>query len=389
MSAAVTRVAVIGLGAISQSVHLPLLRRNAEAFAIAALVDLSAARTADMGARYGVPSARRFTSVDELVAATAAGDLDVDAAILATTGSHAGDTLRLVRAGIRVLAEKPLAYSLAELDELTAYGREAGLDLRDWVRVGYMKEYDTASLRAKELLADVTLRAIDVQVMHPLDGSQLAYARLAAPTGDVPRDTIEPLLAATAAIVDGAVGSDLPVDLRTLYTNVVLGSIVHDVGLLRSLVGGLGEVAFAQHWGPKMPGSVHVRGTLARDETPWTVDWHYIDGYPDYQETVAFHHEAGSIELVFGVPYVTNLPTILRVTESHPELGIRVSESRWMQQEAFENELYALAALVRGERPDGASVEESVADVRVGQRIIRALAVSKGHALDPSAEAAQ
>ena len=53
---------------------------------------------------------------------------------------------------------------------------------------------------------------------------------------------------------------------------------------------------------------------------------------------------------------MTNLPTILRVIESHPELGIRVSESRWMQQEAFENELFALAALVRGERPDGASV---------------------------------
>ncbi|MEU4014642.1 Gfo/Idh/MocA family oxidoreductase [Microbacterium sp. NPDC028030] len=385
----VTRVAVIGLGAISQSVHLPLLRRNADTFAIAALVELSAERAADMGGRYGVADAHRFTSVDDLVAAKVDGALEVDAAILATTGSHAADTLRLVRAGIRVLAEKPLAYSVAELDALTAYADDAGIDLRDWVRVGYMKEYDTASLRAKDLLADVSLRAVSVQVMHPLDGSQLAYARLAAPTGDVPREALEPLLAATSSIVDGAVGSDLPADLRTLYTNVVLGSIVHDVGLLRSLVGGLGEVSFAQHWGPKMPGSVHLRGALARDETPWTVDWHYIDGYPDYQETVTFHHETGTIELVFGVPYVTNLPTILRVTESHPELGIRVSESRWMQQEAFENELYALAALVRGERPSGAGVEESVADVRVGQRMIRALALSKGFALAPGAEAAQ
>jgi predicted dehydrogenase len=385
----VTRVAVIGLGAISQSVHLPLLRRNAESFEIAALVDLSAERTADMAARYGVADDRRFSSVDDLIAAKDEGTLAIDAAILATTGSHAGDTLRLVRAGIRVLAEKPLAYSLGELDALTAHAAEAGVDLRDWVRVGYMKEYDLASLRAKELLADVDLRAVSVQVMHPLDGSQLAYARLASPTGDVSRETLAPLIDATSAIVDSAVGSDLPVDLRTLYTNVVLGSIVHDVGLLRMLIGGLGEVQFAQHWGPKMPGSVHLRGALARDETPWTLDWHYIDAYPDYQETVTFHHETGSVELVFGVPYVTNLPTILRVTENHPELGIRVSESRWMQQEAFENELFALAALVRGERPDGASVEESIADVRVGQRMIRALALSKGFALDPSAEAAQ
>lgn len=103
----VTRVAVIGLGAISQSVHLPMLRRNAEDFEIAALVDLSAERTADMGARYGVAADRRFSSVDALVAAKDDGVLAIDAAILATTGSHAGDTLRLVKAGIRVLAEKP------------------------------------------------------------------------------------------------------------------------------------------------------------------------------------------------------------------------------------------------------------------------------------------
>jgi len=385
----VTRVAVIGLGAISQSVHLPMLRRNAEGFEIAALVDLSAERTADMGARYGVAADRRFSSVDALVAAKDDGVLAIDAAILATTGSHAGDTLRLVKAGIRVLAEKPLAYSIAELDALAAYAVDAGIDLRDWVRVGYMKEYDLASQHAKRLLADVDLRAISVQVMHPLDGSQLEYARLAARTHDVSAEVLAPLIAATGTIVDSAVGADLPTDLRTLYTNVVLGSIVHDVGLLRMLVGGLGDVDFAQHWGPKMPGSVHLRGTLARDETPWTLDWHYIDGYPDYQETVTFHHETGTVELLFGVPYVTNLPTVLRVTESHPELGIRVSESRWMQQEAFENELFALAALVRGERPEGASVEESMADVRVGQRMIRALALSKGVTLDPGVEAAQ
>lgn len=385
----ITHVAVIGLGAISQSVHLPLLRRNAESFVIAGLVDLSAARVADMADRYGVAAEFRFTSVDALIAAKQNGDVEVDAAILATTGSHAGDTLRLVRAGIRVLAEKPLAYSVAELDDLAAHAADAGIDLRDWVRVGYMKEYDEASRVAKALLAEVTLRAVSVQVMHPFDGAQLAYARLAAPAGDVSADSIRELTAATAQIVDSAVGAELPGDLRTLYTNVVLGSIVHDIGLLRMLVGGLGQVSSAEHWGPKMPGSVHARGTLARDETPWTVDWHYIDAYPDYQETVTFHHETGSIELIFGVPYVTNLPTILRVTERHPELGIRVSESRWMQQEAFENELFALAALVRGERPDGAGVEESVADVQVGQRIIRALAFSKGIALDPSVEAAQ
>lgn len=383
-----TRIAVIGLGAISQSVHLPLLRRNADRFEIAALVDLSADRVADMADRYGVAAAHRFTSVEALTAAVQRGDVDVDAAILATTGSHAADVLQLLRAGIRVLAEKPLAFSVAELDALGAYALDTGIDLRDWVRVGYMKEYDAASARAKQLLSEVTLRAVSVEVMHPLDGAQLEFAHLAAPTSDVTPEMLAPILSDTSDIVDSAVGEGLPTQLRTLYTNVVLGSIVHDIGLLRMLVGGLGDVVLAEHWGSKMPGSVHARGVLARENTPWSIDWHYIDAYPDYRETVTFHHEHGTIELIFGVPYVLNLPTVLRVTENDPELGIRVSESRWMQQEAFENELFALAALVRGERPEGASVDESIADVRAGQRIIRALARTAGHTIDARAEAA-
>ncbi|MDR2996847.1 MAG: Gfo/Idh/MocA family oxidoreductase [Microbacterium sp.] len=383
------RIAVIGLGAISQSVHLPLLQRNGHRFDVVALVDLSGERVTDMAARYGVAAAGRFSSVEALVSAVESGELAVDAAILATSGSHAGDTQRLVGAGLRVLAEKPLSYSLGELEELEAFAAETGIDLSDRVRVGYMKEYDHASLRARELLAGVKLRAVSIEVMHPVDGAQLEFARLAAPTADVTPEMLAPLIAGTDAVVDRAIGTDLPKDVRALYTNVVLGSIVHDIGLLRMLVGGLGDVRHAEHWGGKMPGSVHLRGELAREQTPWSIDWHYIDGYPDYRETVTFHHETGSVELVFGVPYVTNLPTILRVREARDELGSAVTETRWMQQEAFENELFALEAMVRGERPQGAGVAESIADVRTGQRMIRAIASSKGLVLDPSAEAAQ
>lgn len=381
------RVAVIGLGAISRTAHLPLIARNAEQFELAALVDLSAERAASVAARHGVPEDACFRSAAELAEAVEAGRLAVDAAILATAGSHGGDTLRLVRAGIRVLAEKPLSYSLAELDALRADASERGIDLEDWVRVGYMKEYDPAVARARELLDGVPLRAVRVEVLHPLDGDQLAFAHLPTPPADVAEDALGQAIAATSAVVDGAVGADLEPRLRTLYTNVILGSIVHDVGVLRELTGGLGEVRHAEHWGDRMPGSLHLRGRLARDETPWSIDWHYLDGYPQYRETITFHHDRGTVQLEFGVPYVLNLPTVLRVTSAEPGLGATVAESRWMQEEAFENELHALAALVRGERPAGASVDEAEADVRTGQRMLRALAETEDVPLDSRSEA--
>lgn len=386
-----TRIAigVVGLGAISQSVHLPLIRRNAEMFDLAALADLSGSRVKDFADRYGVSESGRFLSVDALAEAVEGGHLVLDAVVLATTGSHAHDVARLLRAGIRVLAEKPLAYSLGELEKLEQEATRLGINPDEYVRVGYMKEYDFASVRAKELLATVSLRAITVEVLHPKDGHQLEFARLAAPSDDIPQDTLEDLTRRNSDIVDQAVGASAPEDVRALYTNVVLGSIVHDIGLLRFLVGGIGEVHTAEHFGTSFPGSLHFRGQLADSNTPWSIDWHYIDEYPDYKETLTFHHETGSISLTFGVPYITNLPTVLTVTERDQHLGIRVSESRWMQQEAFENELFALAELVRGERPHGASIAESVLDVQVGQRMIHALALSKGLTLDPSVEAAK
>lgn len=380
------RIAVIGLGGISQSVHVPLVLRNGDKVELVALADLSADRVAALARRWGVPPQCAFTSVDDLVAAVAAGTLRLDAAILATTGAHGADVARLVTAGIRVLAEKPLSYSLAELEALRADAGRAGIDLRDFLRVGYMKEFDAASRQARDLLASVKLRAVGVEVMHPLDGSQLAFAHLMAPPTDVAPRALAAASEHTDRVVDDAIGTDTDPTTRALYTNVIMGSIVHDIGLLRMLVGGLGEVRHAEHWGERMPGSLHFRGRLAASETPWSLDWHYIDKYPDYRETVTFHHEGGTIELVFGVPYVLNLPTILRVIEPQPGLGARVSESRWMQQEAFDNELHALVGLVRGERPEGPGVDESVADVRVGQRMLAAVAASKQLAVAPSSE---
>lgn len=378
-------LAVVGLGAISQSVHLPLIRRNSDRIALTAVVDLSLSRAEGIAAAAGAGVAA-FDSIDALIAAVAAGQVAVDGAILATSGSHAPDVAKLVGAGIRVLAEKPLAFSLAEIEALRGVAAERGVDLADWVRVGYMKEHDPASAEAKALLQRVELRAVTVEVLHPADGAQLAFANLQAPPDDVPADLIATLTAATDASVETAIG-DAAGDLPKLYTNVVLGSIVHDTGLLRHLVGGIGTVDRARHTGG-FPGSLSLGGTLAEHaDVPWSVDWHFIPKYPEYRETVTFHHEEGSISLVFAVPYVLNVPTVLTVVENADRLGARRSETRWMQEEAFEHELRGFAALVAGHPAPGPSVEEGAADIVVGQRMLRALAEALGTPIDAGSEA--
>ena len=143
------RVALAGLGVISQAVHLPLLRRNYRLVRLTALVELSPARLARHAELGGVPAHGRFTSVGALVEAIEGGRIRVDCAILATSGSHVDDALALVRAGVRVLVEKPLALSHGELDRLQAGLERLGAEPDEWIRVGYMKEHDPAVARAR------------------------------------------------------------------------------------------------------------------------------------------------------------------------------------------------------------------------------------------------
>lgn len=369
------RLAVIGLGAISESVHLPLIERQRELFDLTALGDLSPHRTSIMGARYGVPLERQFRTVDELISNT---DLrqQIDAVLLATGGSHGGDLLALSRADFPVLCEKPVAFTTAEIDAIEDEVRRQNRALNTAVLVGYMKEHDPAVERAREELTNKKLRSVAVEVLHPADEAQRAFAKLLPAPKDVNRQIIENLDAQSQRLIDNAVGSCAAADIRDLYSNVILGSIIHDIALLRRLAGGIKAVDFANHTGGA-PGSFQLLGRLEHN-VPVQLGWHYISDYPDYRERVTLHHDQGSVEIVFSIPYILNIPTELRVTARRGRGGVIDSVSQWPQQEAFENELIAFHAMVTKGTPSLSGLEQGRADLRVGQLMIASLARNYG-----------
>ncbi|AQP48816.1 hypothetical protein BW730_16220 [Tessaracoccus aquimaris] len=111
--------------------HLPVIQRNRADVDLVALVELSRARLDTIAERHGVPADGRFTSLDDLVAAIDRGDLAVDAAIIATGGGHTDEALALVRAGVKVLVEKPLGWSGHDLDTLEEGLAEIGRSPRN------------------------------------------------------------------------------------------------------------------------------------------------------------------------------------------------------------------------------------------------------------------
>ena len=396
------KIALVGLGGISQSVHLPVATRLHDQVELVAVVDLSPDRVDQTRSAYG-EQIRGFHTVDDLLSAVAEG-FAVDGAVLATTGTHATDSARLLETGIPVLSEKPLGYSVSEHDLLLE--RLGGGDHAAPLRVGYMKEYDTAYREARRLLEGKQIRAVEVEALHPADGAQLSFANLRPAPTDVDPDLLAQVVKPTDSAMRDALGRLMDVQtppdeqpgLERYYSGIIMGSVIHDIALLRYLVGGVGTVDMAQRYGPAFPGSLAFGGQLRDHHAPWFLNWHFISDYPEYQETVTVHHEQGSVELVFDVPYLLNVATKLNVVQGLPGYGVNRSTQTWPQSEAFETEWREFIALLNGAAQDspqgpvrasehtGSGVKESRRDIEVGQEMARALAKSVGIKMDEMSE---
>jgi len=361
------RLGVIGLGTVAQAVHLPLLGRHRDRFRVTAVCDLSAELSAAVSERFGLGAAARCRSAAELLD----GGL-VDAVLILTSGSHGAVAAAALERGLAVFCEKPLAYTLAEADELAAVAGRTGAPLQ----LGYMKLYDPAVRRAAAELASSghRLRAVEVTVLHPSGASQLEHAGLAAPPGDVPAAATAALLEQTGRLRDQALGPAAG-DLGRLYTEVLLGSVVHDLAVVRLLAGGVERVEHADAWPDGAAESVAV-DAVCPGGVRLGLRWHYLDRYPAYREEVRVHHEQGSIELVFPSPYLLHAPTVLTVTERDGDAA-RERSSR-STVEAFEQELLAFHGLVTEGRPPAAGIAEGRADILTCQRIVRRLAAGRG-----------
>ncbi|RVX37771.1 putative dehydrogenase [Nonomuraea polychroma] len=356
------RIALLGCGAVTQAVYVPLLSRRRDLFEVTAVCDLSPTLAAAVGDRLG--AARRYTTLEDMLAAGG-----FDAVLVLASGSHGEAVRRSLAAGHAVFCEKPLALTRAEVAALPE-GR---------LMVGYMKQYDPAVRRAEELLAELggpgVIRAVEVTVLHPSGESQLAFANLTQ-ARDVDAGLLASLRAAESTLVSQAVG-DSPA-VQSLY-GVALGSICHDLSLLRRFTGSPHEISYVEAWGPA-PGSIEISGPLPV-QGRFSIRWHYLEDYPAYRETVAIHHDLGTLELVFPTPYLMNAPTTLTVVSGGE------SRTEWRDvTEAFEVQLAAFHAFVNDGKPPLTDVGGALEDIVTAQRIAARYAVQ--HDLPVGGEAA-
>ena len=351
------RVGVIGCGAIAQMMHLPTLAERPDLFAIAGLADIDRATLDAVAARYHV--GRTTTDFRELVACG-----DVDAVLVLASGTHRPFVAAALAAGKHLFVEKPFGFSLAETKELADAARATGLA----VQIGYHKRFDPAYRRARDLVRTLgDVRLVEVTVLHPdedayrrhhallprRDDKTLSEAELdALVIGDAAADPIRTALEST-------LGPAAPPHVQ-LATFVLLTSLIHDMNLVRGLVGEPEAVLSAHVWRGGMAQSSLTRFA---GEVRVSMTWISVPALPHYEERVRCVSNDQRVTLVFPSPYLRHAPTALEV-ERMDGASLVVEQHTVSYEEAFRAELHSFRDAVISGAPADPGVDEAVADAR-------------------------
>ncbi|TME87453.1 MAG: Gfo/Idh/MocA family oxidoreductase [Chloroflexi bacterium] len=334
--------------------HLHYLRELSDRYEIAAVCDLSRTVVDSVGEAYGVD--RRFTDWTALL------EVPLDAVLVLTTGSHEPMAVAAAQAGRHVFIEKPIALSEAEGEAIIAAGKKAGVRLM----VGYMKRYDPAVERMADELRDLRpLRfARSTTAEYPLKW-YVAHYPIVRGT-DIDARTVATLQGDDEARVTAAIQVTDPV-LRYAYRHSLLDSMIHDINLMRALLGEPNALRFA---------SVAQEGiSLFLDFPPAAAAMHWVnltDGVARYQQEFAFFYPERRATLVFPSPFLRGAPVEL-VLEGGSQEGPR----SWRTVEtisfesAFKRELLEFYGCITQDREPRTTAEDAVRDVALCQAIIR------------------
>ena len=360
------RVGVVGAGGIAQMMHLPTLAERPDLFHIAGLADKDPSVLEAVGAHYGVTV--RTTDYRELVARE-----DVEAVLIATSGSHREAVIHALQAGKHVLVEKPVGFSLQETEDVARAARSS----RCVLMVGYHKRYDPAYLRARDEVRGMRdLRLVEATVLHPDDAAYRTHHALLPPRapsetpeeamdrGEERQATASPLTAALRETAGaGASSSEL------VATSMLWQSLIHDVNALRGILGEPEEVLSAHTW---RHGLAQTSLTRFPGNTRVLLTWIFLHGLKHYEERLLFASPEKRLSLVFPSPYLRHAPTPLLVERM--EGGELVEERRTVSyEEAFRAELHHFRQCVREGRKPETGIEDALGDARWIQAIARAL----------------
>ena len=341
------RVGFVGAGTMGQMAHL----RNYATLAECEVVALAELRSDVRGAvanRWMIPNA--YESAAAMLAAE-----ELDAIVASQPFTRHGVVLdEILRAGIPVFAEKPLAASVETGERIERRVADSGT----FLMLGYHKRSDPATMYAKARITSlISSGAL----------GDMTYVRILMPAGDwisggfaelILGDETPPSLASDPP------ASDMAPEIRERYIAFV-NYYIHQVNLLRHLIGESYEPVFADRGGRLLVAEAEngVTGTIEMSPYRTSIDW---------QEEALVCFERGWIRLTLPAPLAMNRPGTVTVFGDPGDGAPPLTESPTLPMvHAMKQQAVNFLAAVRGEAEPLTTASEGLEDLRVAREYIR------------------
>lgn len=335
---------------MGQAAHLRNYASFRDDCEVVALAELRPKLAQAVARKYGIPGV--YGTAGELLAHER-----VDGIVASQQFCRHGIVVpEILKAGVPIFTEKPIAGSLAVGERIVEAAAKSGA----WLMVGYHKRSDPASEFARK-----TIR--ELQASGEL--GRLKYVRISMPAGDwmvngqaenIQTDDPMPKLEndPPPADMDEATAKDF---------EIFVNFYIHQVNLMRFLVGEPCKVTYAD------PAEVllvaHSAGGI-----PCTLEMSAYATTLDWQETALVAFERGYVKLSLPAPLAFNRPGSVEIFKDpgngatpvtlHPQLP-------WVH--AMRNQALNFIKAIRGEAPAPCLAAEALEDLRMARDYIRLL----------------
>lgn len=228
------KLGVVGCGAIAQVHHMPNLFELQELFDVTCVCDVSAGAAAYVANRFHVPN--HVTDYRDLF------ESDVEAVLLCQSDPKTAVAVAAFEAGKHVFVEKPVCYSLEDMDAIIAACERSGTV----GQAGYMKIFDPGYEYAqREIQGMANIQFVQVNHLHPNNSLHVRQFRVES-FNDVPADAIAERNAARERTLRQAIG-DVPDPVARAFFGLS-GSMIHDLYTMRHALGEPSRVVSTEIW---------------------------------------------------------------------------------------------------------------------------------------------
>ena len=340
------RIGFAGTGSMGQCAHLKNYV-TIDGCEVAALAELREGLGRRVAEKYGVPKVYR--NYEEMVA-----NEKLDGIVASQPFNRHGVLVpELLKAGVPVFTEKPLAASVEVGERIVKSVQESGT----WYMVGYHKRSDPATMYAK---AEIE------RLKESGELGKMKFVRVVMPPGDWVANGFIDIISSDenpGQLEFDPPASDMDADTYEKYIAFV-NYYIHQVNLLRHLLGENYKVTHADPSGVLLVAQSEsgVTGVIEMATYQTTIDW---------QESALVTFDRGYVKIDLPAPLASNRPGRVEIMrDSGKSTPMTMSPTLpWIH--AMRQQAMNFVAAIKGEMKPLTEAAEALEDLKVARQYIR------------------